>query len=443
MNFQKSLFAMALCALASGSCGKSHSSPKEEPADAVAITVTGEHVLRSQFNGRVLLYFSVDGAQLTRSVTFLCAVDEGPAELDCKSGVLDLNLDAYSAGEHKLTATALTNGDQRTVAKTSVSFCTGEGCTGQGTGDKTKAAEDKTAVDQTGATTKEPKEPRPPVTDGIPGAGVVGLPAGIPNTGTVFNIPIGIPTVKINVGRFWTMFLPPRYHIISTSSNKTFEGPSTIEYAQVMDDVYTRSPFCTPNTHRNGQIVTLLDGYGEPYSYCLTYFTLVEEFRLHAGLDRQLNSLEFSSPGVEPETYERFYFAATEARDGTVPPVPLVRFDNFCAGAYGRGEADIAMINNWWNDPLGLRPTRVFWCQTNMPGFGAGFDVWVAGFLFEETDGASNNASAVKLEMTYVASAAGLPTSFNPNVFLSGAAFRVSSMLLQTGLNAPFNSYNP
>lgn len=436
MSFHRIAAIFLLGAVAQAACGRNHTAVKSTQEDWVGITVTGQSLLRTQFSGRVALRFALERA--VDDVAFTCLVG-GPsshAELDCKDGALELNLDAFS-GENTLTTTAVKKSDQRPVGKTTVNFCSGAAC------------QEKAGIDAKDGAEEQPKDgkqigaPRAPVTNGIPGAGVVGLPPGIPASGTVFNIPIGIPTVKINVGRFWKMFLPPRYHVISSVSNKTFEGPKSIEYAQVMDDVYTRSPFCTPNTHENGQIVTLLDGFGEPYSYCLSYFSLLEDYQLQAGFDRAVNSVEFSSPGTDPATYERFYFAAHEKRDANVGPEPLSRFENFCAGAYARGEAKIAMINNWWNDPLGLRPTRVFWCSTNMSGFGAGFDVWVAGFLFEEKNGASNNAAKATLEMTYVVSAEGLPPTFNPNVFLTGAAFRVSAMLLQTGLNAPFNSYIP
>lgn len=430
---------LLLGALSLGACGRNQTAVKNVQEAWLPITVMGQSQLRNQFSGRVTLRFALEG-QEAGNVQFDCAVS-GPSAngtVNCKDGTLELNLDAYN-GEHTLTTTAVKAADQRPVGKTTLGFCSGASCQEKATDDAGKDGAGDGAKDDA----KQPSAPRPPVTDGIPGAGITNLPPGIPSAGTVFNIPIGIPTVKINVGRFWTMFLPPRYHIISSVSDKTFEGPSTIEYAQVMDDVYTRSPFCTPNTHENGQIVTLLDGYGEPYSYCLSYFSEFEDFQFQAGRDRAVNSLEFSSPGADPATYERFYMAAHEVRDSFSGPQPLSRFENFCAGAYSRGEAQIAIINNWWNDPLGLRPTRVFWCSTNMSGFGAGFDVWVAGFLFEEKHGASNNAAKATIEMTYVVSAEGLPSTFNPNIILSGAAYRVSAMLLQTGLNAPFNSYNP
>lgn len=284
--------------------------------------------------------------------------------------------------------------------------------------------------------------PAPPA----PSGGItVPIPQGMPTSGTVFNLPIEAPTRPVNVGSFWSVLLPPRYHVISFASNKTFEGPSAIEYGQVMNDPLSRSPFCDGN-HENGIIMSALDGLGVPYSYCLRYFNSELGYRVFAGADRGINHVELSSPAQEPATYERFYFASRDVRDPETPEAnpPLSRFDAFCAANFNQGAVTMAIINNWWNDPLSPRPVRVRWCQTQIGvGFGGPIDVWVAGFFFEEKNGASNNAAQATIEMTFVASAAGIPTGFNPVVFLRGAAYRVRAMLVQTGLNAPFNNFTP
>lgn len=285
---------------------------------------------------------------------------------------------------------------------------------------------------------EKPAEPAP--------GGVVDVPPGVPAGGTIFERPIPAATMTVNLGTDWVLGLPPGYHLLTYASNQTLQGPSTIELGQIMNDPLSPSPVCNGSDTGNSLIVSMMDGSGVPHAYCLSYFNSVSQFRGTAGADRGVNSVEFSSSAKSVATYERFYFATfdevTTPDDEMTPP--LTRFNALCRKNYNRGEVPMDIVNNWWNDPLKQRPVKVQWCQTLLGGvYGKPLEVWVAGFLFNERDGASNNASHLKIEMTYIVSAAGVPGSFRPDVFLKGTAFRIRAMLQQTGLNAPFNEFVP
>ncbi len=392
------------------------------------IVVEGEDALKKKFNGFIELSFSMSNKvpALYKCLVKGTARDAGTV-IACDSGRLSLNLDQLQ-GKYVLYVAAF-NEMQMQIAEKTINVCGGSSC----------------------ALTL------PPAPVGVPGPGyptatpspLGGLSNGqLPASGSIFDIPVAGGVTQVNLGRFWSIQLPPRYHVLSYTSNKTFVGANSIEQTQIIDDPLSPAPFCSPfdaASPGNGRLITLLDGDSVPRTYCQRYFNRFEDFQAATGFDTPTNSVEFSSNAMALATYERFVFASYEIRDPDWNDrLVQNRFNAFCSANFREEEVDMNIINNFSNNPYGFRITKVRWCQTQIGGvFGAPLEVWVAGFFFEEDKGASANAAKNQLEMTYVASAAGLPTAFNPAVFLRNASFRVRSMVGQTGLNAPYNDYTP
>lgn len=393
------------------------------------ILVEGEDVLKKTFNGMIDLKFSMSNKA---SALYKCQITgksrASGTTMPCDMGFLSLNLNEWQ-GNYVLYVGAFNMQTMQQVAEKTLNICGGSSCS--------------------------LTLPAAPV--GVPGPGyptgtpspLGGLANGqLPASGTIFDIPIAGGVTQLNLGRFWSIQLPPRYHVLSYTSNQTFIGANTIEQTAIIDDPLSPSPFCSPfdsGSSGNGRIITILDGDSIPRSYCQRYFNTFADFQEVTGYATPTNSLEFSSNALELATYERFALASYEIRDPDWNDrLVSGRFDALCSANFREEEVDMNIINNFLNNPYGFQVTKVRWCQTLLGGvFGAPLEVWVAGFFFEEQKGASSNAAKNQLEMTYIASAAGFPTAFNPAVFLRNASFRVRTMIGQSGLNAPYNNYTP
>lgn len=409
------------------------------------IQIEGEERLKNTFTGTVPLIFSMAS---NKDVTYKCAISSQSARStaqypDCSMGNLQLNLNQFQ-GQYVLYVAAYDANTKQQLAEKTVNFCGGMSCqvTGPGTGNGngTGTGGIGGGVGGVGGGIYQP---------GYPG-NLPGAPGGIPATGTIFNIPIVSGVTSVSLGRMWNIVLPPRYHVLSYTNNHTLVGANTVEYTAIIDDPLAPSPFCDPFTSGqvgvgNANLITINDGDGIPRSYCRRFMS-PDQLDIIGGGQLANNSVEFSSPAADLATYERFVFATYErGEDNINSQVATTRFNALCSAAFVR-QMNIPMniLNNWWNDPYSQIQVSVNFCQTTVGGvFGAPLEVWVAGFSRTLVNNGTNNSDSVaqanNIEMVYIASAAGLPTAFNSTVFLQQAAFRVRTMLGQTGLNAPFN----
>ncbi len=405
------------------------------------IQVEGEEKLKAQFTGTVPLIFSMSSG---KDVTYKCAIASQGSRSNaqypnCESGNLQLNLNQFQ-GQYVLLIAAYDANTKEQLAEKTVNFCGGMSCRTAGNGNGGTPGTGAPGYPGTGGGVYQP---------GYPG-NLPGAPGGIPATGTIFNIPILSGVTSVSLGRMWNIVLPPRYHVLSYTNNHTLIGANTVEYTAIIDDPLAPSPFCDPFTSGqagvgNANLITINDGDGIPRTYCRRFMS-PDQLDTIGGGQFANNSVEFSSPAADLATYERFVFATYErGEDNINSQVATARFNALCSAAFVR-KMNIPMniLNNWWNDPLSQITVQVNFCQTTVGGvFGAPLEVWVAGFSRTLTPNGTNDPNSVaqtnNIEMVYVASAAGLPTAFNSTVFLQQAAFRVRTMLGQTGLNAPFN----